>query len=166
MKDAAAARMISMNVNGDERSAIAEPRVTLVDFLRHRLRLTGTHVGCEHGVCGACTVLLDGFAVRGCLMLAVQAEGRNVQTIESLGTAEAPHPLQRAFSKHHALQCGYCTPGMLLSLVEFLQDVPDPTEQDIREALSGNLCRCTGYHNVVKAALEAAAELRKAGEKN
>jgi carbon-monoxide dehydrogenase small subunit len=99
-------------------------------------------------------------------MLAVQAEGRNVQTIESLGTAEAPHPLQRAFSKHHALQCGYCTPGMLLSLVEFLQDVPDPTEQDVREALSGNLCRCTGYHNIVKAALEAAAELRRAGEKN
>ena len=156
--------MISMNVNGDERSATAEPRVTLVDFLRHGLRLTGTHVGCEHGVCGACTVLVDGFAVRGCLMLAVQAEGRNVQTIESLGTAEALHPLQRAFSKHHALQCGYCTPGMLLSLVEFLQDVPDPTEQDVREALSGNLCRCTGYHNIVKAALEAAAELRRVGE--
>jgi aerobic-type carbon monoxide dehydrogenase small subunit (CoxS/CutS family) len=164
MKDAARARMISMNVNGDERSATAEPRVTLVDFLRHGLRLTGTHVGCEHGVCGACTVLVDGFAVRGCLMLAVQAEGRNVQTIESLGTAEALHPLQRAFSKHHALQCGYCTPGMLLSLVEFLQDVPDPTEQDVREALSGNLCRCTGYHNIVKAALEAAAELRRVGE--
>jgi aerobic carbon-monoxide dehydrogenase small subunit len=166
MKEAAAARTISINVNGEERSATAEPRVTLVDFLRHCLRLTGTHVGCEHGVCGACTVLVDGFAVRGCLILAVQAEGRHVRTIESLGTAEAPHPLQRAFSKHHALQCGYCTPGMLLSLVEFLQDVPDPTEEEVREALSGNLCRCTGYHNIVKAALEAAAELRRAGGKS
>jgi aerobic-type carbon monoxide dehydrogenase small subunit (CoxS/CutS family) len=166
MKEAAAARTISINVNGEERSATAEPRVTLVDFLRHGLRLTGTHVGCEHGVCGACTVLVDGFAVRGCLMLAVQAEGRQVQTVESLGTAEAPHPLQRAFSRHHALQCGYCTPGMLLSLVEFLQDVPDPTEEEVREALSGNLCRCTGYHNIVKAALDAAAELRRAGGKN
>jgi aerobic carbon-monoxide dehydrogenase small subunit len=166
MKEAAAPRTISINVNGEKRSATAEPRVTLVDFLRHSLRLTGTHVGCEHGVCGACTVLVDGIAVRGCLMLAVQAEGRQVQTVESLGTAEAPHPLQRAFSKHHALQCGYCTPGMLLSLVEFLQDLPDPTEEEVREALSGNLCRCTGYHNIVKAALEAAAELRRAGGKN
>src|SRR5436190_1830096 len=112
MSGAAAARTICLNVNGEERSATAEPRVTLVDFLRHGLRLTGTHVGCEQGVCGACTVLIDGFAVRGCLMLAVQAEGRQVQTIESLGTVEAPHALQRAFLKHHALQCGYCTPGI------------------------------------------------------
>ena len=160
MSDAAAARKISINVNGEERSAVSEPRVTLVDFLRHGLRLTGTHVGCEHGVCGACTVLVDGLAVRGCLLLAVQAEGRTVQTIEALGTMAAPHPLQRAFSKHHALQCGYCTPGMLLSLVEFLRDTPDPTEEEVREAISGNLCRCTGYHNIVKAALDAAAELR------
>jgi aerobic carbon-monoxide dehydrogenase small subunit len=159
MSEAAAARLISINVNGEERSATAEPRVTLVDFLRHNLRLTGTHVGCEHGVCGACTVLVDGLAVRGCLMLAIQADGRQVLTVESLGTAEAPHPLQRAFSKHHALQCGYCTPGMLLSLVEFLHDVPDPTEGEVREAISGNLCRCTGYHNIVKAVLDAAADL-------
>jgi aerobic-type carbon monoxide dehydrogenase small subunit (CoxS/CutS family) len=166
MRGAAAARTICLNVNGEERSATAEPRVTLVDFLRHGLRLTGTHVGCEQGVCGACTVLIDGFAVRGCLMLAVQAEGRQVQTIESLGTVEAPHALQRAFSKHHALQCGYCTPGMLLSLAQFLRDVPDPTEEEVREAISGNLCRCTGYHNIVKAALDAAAELRGAKEEN
>jgi aerobic carbon-monoxide dehydrogenase small subunit len=162
MSEAAAARAISINVNGEQRSAIAEPRITLVDFLRHGLRLTGTHVGCEHGVCGACTVLVNGLAVRSCLMLAVQAEGKQVRTIESLGTAETPHPLQRAFTKHHALQCGYCTPGMLLSLVEFLGDVPNPTEEEIREAISGNLCRCTGYHNIVKAALDAAAELRGA----
>jgi aerobic-type carbon monoxide dehydrogenase small subunit (CoxS/CutS family) len=160
MKEAAAARTISINVNGEGRSAIAEPRVTPVDFLRRGLRLTGTHVGCEHGVCGACTVLVDEFAVRGCLILAVQAQVRQVQTVKSLGTAEAPHPLQRAFSKHYALQCGYCTPGMPLSLVEFLQDVPDST------ALSGNLCRRTGYQNIIKAALEAAAELRRVGGKN
>jgi aerobic carbon-monoxide dehydrogenase small subunit len=166
MSEAAEARTICIQVNGEERSASAEPRVTLVDFLRHSLLLTGTHVGCEHGVCGACTVLVDGFAVRGCLMLAVQAEGKQVQTIESLGTAQALHPLQRAFSKHHALQCGYCTPGMLLSLVEFLRDVPDPTEEEVREAISGNLCRCTGYHNIVKAALDAAAELRAGGGKS
>ena len=163
MNEAATARPISITVNGERRSAVAEPRVTLVDFLRHHLRLTGTHVGCEHGVCGACTVLVDGCAVRSCLMLAIQAEGLRVQTVESLGTADAPHPLQRAFSRHHALQCGYCTPGMLLSLVEFLSEVPDPTADDIREAISGNLCRCTGYHNIVAAALAAAAELRGGG---
>jgi aerobic-type carbon monoxide dehydrogenase small subunit (CoxS/CutS family) len=160
MSEASTARVISLNVNGQQRSAVAEPRVTLVDFLRHSLRLTGTHVGCEHGVCGACTILVDGQAVRGCLMLAVQAEGKQVETIESLGTDETPHALQKAFSKHHALQCGYCTPGILLSLVEFLRDVPDPTEDEIREAISGNLCRCTGYHNIIKAAMDAAADLR------
>ncbi len=163
MNEAATARLISITVNGEQRSAVAEPRVTLVDFLRHHLRLTGTHVGCEHGVCGACTVLVDGYAVRSCLMLAIQAQGLKVQTVESLGTAEAPHPLQRAFSRHHALQCGYCTPGMLLSLVQFLSEVPDPTADDVREAISGNLCRCTGYHNIVAAALAAAAELRGDG---
>jgi aerobic-type carbon monoxide dehydrogenase small subunit (CoxS/CutS family) len=160
MNEAAAARVISIRVNGEQRSAVAEPRVTLVDFLRHHLLLTGTHVGCEHGVCGACTVLVDGAAVRSCLMLAVQADGAQVQTIEALGTTAEPHPLQRAFARHHALQCGYCTPGMLLSLVEFLADVPDPTADEVREAISGNLCRCTGYHNIVTAALDAAAELR------
>lgn len=160
MNAASAPRTISMTVNGQRRSAAAEPRMTLVDFLRHTLRLTGTHVGCEHGVCGACTILVDGSAVRGCLMLAVQADGKQVQTVESLGSLEAPHPLQAAFSKHHALQCGYCTPGMLLTLVEFLRDVPAPSEQEVREAISGNLCRCTGYHNIVKATLDAAARLR------
>jgi carbon-monoxide dehydrogenase small subunit len=160
MNAASAPRTISMTVNGQLRSAAAEPRMTLVDFLRHTLRLTGTHVGCEHGVCGACTILVDGSAVRGCLMLAVQADGKQVQTVESLGSLEAPHPLQAAFSKHHALQCGYCTPGMLLTLAEFLRDVPAPSEEDVREAISGNLCRCTGYHNIVKATLDAAARLR------
>jgi carbon-monoxide dehydrogenase small subunit len=157
-------RSISVTVNGEERSARVEPRVTLVDFLRHHLHLTGTHVGCEHGVCGACTVLVDGAAVRSCLMLAVQAEGKAVQTIESLGSVQAPHPLQRAFAKHHALQCGYCTPGILLSLVEFLRDVPDPTAEEVREAISGNLCRCTGYQNIVNAVLDAATELRGGSE--
>jgi aerobic-type carbon monoxide dehydrogenase small subunit (CoxS/CutS family) len=157
-------RSISVTVNGEERSARVEPRVTLVDFLRHHLHLTGTHVGCEHGVCGACTVLVDGAAVRSCLMLAVQAEGNAVQTIESLGSVQAPHPLQRAFAKHHALQCGYCTPGILLSLVEFLRDVPDPTAEEVREAISGNLCRCTGYQNIVNAVLDAATELRGGSE--
>lgn len=166
MSDAAGPRLITISVNGENRSATSEPRITLVDFLRHKLNLTGTHVGCEHGVCGACTVLVDGLAVRGCLMLAVQAEHRNVQTVESLGTADAPHPLQRAFAKHHALQCGYCTPGMLISLVQFLRDVPSPTEEEVREAISGNLCRCTGYHNIVKAALDAAVELQDASAKN
>lgn len=160
MSTASDPRIISITVNGEARSASAEPRITLVDFLRHSLRLTGTHVGCEHGVCGACTVLVDGSAIRGCLMLAVQAEGKQVQTIESMGASDSLHPLQMAFAKHHAVQCGYCTPGMLLTLVEFLRDVPSPTEEDIREAISGNLCRCTGYHNIVKAALDAAANLR------
>jgi aerobic-type carbon monoxide dehydrogenase small subunit (CoxS/CutS family) len=157
-------RSISVTVNGEERSARVEPRVTLVDFLRHHLHLTGTHVGCEHGVCGACTVLVDGAAVRSCLMLVVQAEGKAVQTIESLGSVQALHPLQSAFAKHHALQCGYCTPGILLSLVEFLRDVPDPTAEEVREAISGNLCRCTGYQNIVNAVLDAATELRGGSE--
>lgn len=161
MTEAAKARRITVTVNGESRAAGAEPRMTLVDFLRHRLGLTGSHVGCEHGVCGACTVLVDGAAVRGCLMLAVQADGRQVQTIESMATATELHPLQKAFTKHHALQCGYCTPGMLMSLLDFLRDTPDPTETQVREAISGNLCRCTGYHNIVKATLEAAAEMRR-----
>lgn len=160
MSAASDPRVISMTVNGELRAASADPRLTLVDFLRHSLRLTGTHVGCEHGVCGACTILVDGSAVRGCLMLAVQADGKQVKTVESLGSPGSPHPLQKAFSAHHALQCGYCTPGILLTLVEFLRDVPDPSEDDVREAISGNLCRCTGYHNIVKAALAAAADMR------
>lgn len=156
---------VNVKLNGRTVSAEAEPRMLLSDFIRQALGATGTHVGCEHGVCGACTVLVDGSAVRSCLMLAVQAEGKAVQTIESLGSEQALHPLQRAFAKHHALQCGYCTPGMLLSFVEFLRDVPEPTAEEVREAISGNLCRCTGYQNIVNAVLDAATELRGGSEK-
>ena len=128
-----------------------EPRLLLSDFLRQDLGLTGTHVGCEHGVCGACTVLLDGEAVRSCLMLAVQADGHEVATVEGLGSVEDLHPLQAAFRQAHALQCGFCTPGILMTLVPFLDEHPNPAESEIREALSGNLCRCTGYQNIVDA---------------
>ena len=165
MTDNPKVRTITMTVNGTSRSAEAEPRLLLVDFLRHRLGLTGSHIGCEHGVCGACTVLVDGQAVRGCLMLAVQAEGREVRTIEGLAGVQGMHPLQRAFSEHHAVQCGYCTPGILMTLTEFLTENPAPSAQEVREAISGNLCRCTGYQNIVKAALAAAAEMRVSRER-
>jgi carbon-monoxide dehydrogenase small subunit len=138
-----------------------EPRLTLADYLRQRLRLTGTHLGCEHGVCGACTVLVDGASMRACLMLAVQADGAKITTIE--GLAESPdklHPLQAAFRDHHALQCGFCTPGLLTTLVEFLGENPDPTAEEVRVAISGNLCRCTGYNAIVAATLDAAKRLR------
>ena len=138
--------------------------MTLADCLRHELGLTGTHLGCEHGVCGACTVLVDGQAVRSCLMLAVQAGHAAVTTVEGLAGADgALHPLQEAFRDHHGLQCGFCTPGMLMTLVEFLDENPAPTEAEVREAISGNLCRCTGYQGIVAAALGAAARLRGAG---
>ena len=139
--------MIELTVNGARRRGEAEPRLLLSDFLRHELGLTGTHVGCEHGVCGACTVLLDGVAVRSCLTLAVQAEDCEVVTVEGLEWGR----LQEAFREHHALQCGFCTPGFLMTLVPFLRDHPSPDEREIREALSGNLCRCTGYQNIVAA---------------
>lgn len=152
---------VTLTVNGTRRSASCAARRTLADFLRHDLELTGTHVGCEHGVCGACTVLVDGAAVRGCLMLAVQAEGCRVETVEGLAAPDgALSPLQQAFSDHHALQCGFCTPGILMTLVEVLRERPDADEAEIRDALSGNLCRCTGYQNIVDAALAAAAALR------
>ncbi|HXL52085.1 MAG TPA: (2Fe-2S)-binding protein [Gemmatimonadales bacterium] len=142
-------------VNGVRHERTVEPRLLLSDFLRHELGLTGTHVGCEHGVCGACTVLLDGEAVRSCLMFAVQADGHDVATVEGLsdglGGGDALHPLQAAFREAHGLQCGFCTPGVLMTLVPFLRDHPDPDEREIREALSGNLCRCTGYQNIVAA---------------
>jgi aerobic-type carbon monoxide dehydrogenase small subunit (CoxS/CutS family) len=138
---------ISLTVNGEPREADVEPRTLLSDLLRHGLGLTGTKVGCEHGVCGACTVQVEGEPVRSCLMLAVQARGRSVRTIEGLD-----HPLQRAFHETHALQCGFCTPGILLSLEAFLRDRDDATEEEIREALAGNLCRCTGYVAIVDAA--------------
>ncbi|MFP4344963.1 MAG: (2Fe-2S)-binding protein [Anaerolineales bacterium] len=142
---------ITVDVNGVEYTRTVEPRLLLSDFIRHDLGLTGTHVGCEHGVCGTCTILFDGVPMRSCLMFAVQADGHQVRTVESLGTPEELHPLQEAFQEKHALQCGYCTPGMLMSLVPFLEENPDPTDEEIREAISGNLCRCTGYENIVEA---------------
>jgi carbon-monoxide dehydrogenase small subunit len=154
-------RTITVAVNGATHTKETSVRFTLADFLRHELGLTGTHVGCEHGVCGACTILLDGRSVRSCLLLAVQADGREVTSVE--GIAPAPdrlHPLQEAFRDHHGLQCGFCTPGLLTTLLEFLRDNPDPTEQEIRVAISGNLCRCTGYQGIVLAALDAARRMR------
>ena len=156
-----ASRAISVTVNGSRREAEVPVRLTLADFLRHTLELTGTHLGCEHGVCGACTVLLDGSAVRSCLLLAVQSNGREVTTVEGLAPkAGGLHPLQEAFRDHHGLQCGFCTPGMLTTLVEFLRENPDPTPDEVRVAISGNLCRCTGYQGIVDAALAAAKRLR------
>ena len=154
-------RKISFKINNIQRSAEVETRMTLVDFLRHELRLTGTHVGCEHGVCGACTVLVDGLSVRACLMLAVQADGQEIHTVESLATDGKLNVLQQAFQDHHGLQCGFCTPGMLMTLTEFLRDNSDPTEAEVRQALSGNLCRCTGYQGIVDAALDAAKKMRE-----
>jgi carbon-monoxide dehydrogenase small subunit len=142
---------ISVVVNGSRHEQSVEPRLLLSDFLRHELGLTGTHVGCEHGVCGACTVLLDGEPVRSCLMFAVQTDGHEVQTVEGLASGDQLHPLQQAFQASHALQCGFCTPGILMTLVAFLRENPNPEEQQIREAISGNLCRCTGYANIVEA---------------
>jgi carbon-monoxide dehydrogenase small subunit len=153
-------RKIAVNVNGKTHTAMVETRMTLVDFLRHELNLTGTHVGCEHGVCGACTVLVNGVSARACLMLAVQCDGQDVATVESLATDSKLNVLQQAFQDHHGLQCGFCTPGMLMTLTEFLRDHPEPGEAQVREALSGNLCRCTGYQGIVDAALDAAKKMR------
>lgn len=147
---------ITVSVNGRAYTATVEPRLLLSDFLRHTLGLTGTHVGCEQGVCGACTVLFDGQAVRSCLMLAVQADGGDIQTVEGLGTPDKLHPLQEAFRETHGLQCGFCTAGILMTLLPFLAENPRPTEEEIRLALSGNLCRCTGYQHIVDAVLLAA----------
>ncbi len=154
-----------MTINGTLHEGDVETRLLLADFLRHQADLTGTHLGCEHGVCGACTVLVDDRAVRSCLMLAVQANGRSVTTVEGLSPdGETLHPLQQAFHDNHGLQCGFCTPGILMTLLEFLKENPDPSETEVREALSGNLCRCTGYQGIVDAALAAAASLRDARE--
>jgi carbon-monoxide dehydrogenase small subunit len=147
---------MTLKVNGSERTAAVEPRRSLVDFLRYDLGLVGTHVGCEHGVCGACTIMLDGRTVRSCLLFAAQADGAEIITIEGIGTDEALHPLQLAFQQHHALQCGFCTPGMILAALELLRDNADPSEEEIRVGLSGNLCMCTGYVNIVRAVLAAA----------
>ncbi len=152
---------ITLSVNGREYQRSVEPRLLLSDFLRQQLDLTGTHVGCEHGVCGACTVLVNGDAVRSCLMFAVQARGKEIRTVEGLGGADGSlDPLQQAFREAHGLQCGFCTPGVLMTLVPFLRENPDPSELAIREAVSGNLCRCTGYQNIVEAAKIAARHLR------
>ncbi len=149
---------VRVTVNGEPRVAETEARTLLSDFLRHDLGLTGTHVGCEHGVCGACTILFDGEPVRSCLLLAVQAEGRTIETVEGLAPdgRDHLHPLQEAFRETHGLQCGFCTPGFLMTLVPFLEENPDPTEHEIRMALSGNLCRCTGYQHIVDAVQLAA----------
>ena len=156
---------IAVTLNGRKLTAEAESRMLLSDFLRQGLGSTGTHVGCEHGICGACTVLIDGVATRSCLTLAVQAEGRDIKTVESLAATDGTlNPLQTAFRAHHALQCGFCTPGMLVTLTELLRENPSPSEQDVRDALTGNLCRCTGYAGIVKAALDAAQRLRSAAE--
>jgi carbon-monoxide dehydrogenase small subunit len=154
-------RTIALTVNGTRYEEEVEVRVTLADFIRHQLGLTGTHLGCEHGVCGACTILLDGKSARSCLMLAVQANGHEILTVEGIApNATELHPLQEAFRDNHGLQCGFCTPGMLTTLIEFLRDNPDPTEQEVRIAISGNLCRCTGYQGIVAAALDAAQRLK------
>jgi aerobic carbon-monoxide dehydrogenase small subunit len=154
---------VRLTVNGAPREGRCEPRKLLVDFLREDLALTGTHVGCEHGICGACTVLIDGQAARSCLMLAVQADGVEITTVEGLMRDGMLHPLQEAFRRHHGLQCGFCTPGMLLTALDLLQVNPDPTETEVREGLAAVLCRCTGYHGIVKAVRAAAPVLRGEG---
>ena len=153
---------VRLRVNGRERAEQVPPRLLLSDFLRYRLGLTGTHVGCEHGVCGACTVLVNGLAARSCLMLAVQANGAELVTVEGLMKDGKLHPLQQAFHEHHGLQCGFCTPGMLLTALDFLGTNPEPTEAEIRQGLSAVLCRCTGYQGIVKAVAAAAVALRSA----
>jgi aerobic-type carbon monoxide dehydrogenase small subunit (CoxS/CutS family) len=155
---------VTLTVNGEVRTARVDPRTLLSDFLRHDLGLTGTHVGCEHGVCGACTVVVDGRTVRSCLLFAAQANGAEVETIEGLAvTPDAMHPLQRAFWEHHGLQCGFCTPAMILTAKELLAANPDPTDEEIREAIAGNICRCTGYTFIVEAIRSAAQEMRTDG---
>jgi aerobic-type carbon monoxide dehydrogenase small subunit (CoxS/CutS family) len=152
---------VSITVNGRSYQREIEPRLTLVDFLRHEIDLTGTHVGCEHGVCGACTVLIDGRSGRSCITFAVQADGCEITTIEGLSAGDGElNILQQAFRDHHGLQCGFCTPGMLISLTELLRDNPDPSEEQVRDVLTGNLCRCTGYSGIVAAALDAARLMR------
>lgn len=156
--------LVNVNVNGITYQRAIEPRLLLSDFLRHELNLTGTHVGCEHGSCGACTVLLDGQAVRSCIMFAVQANGHKITTVEGLtpeGDLTKLHPLQEAFREKHGLQCGYCTPGFLMTLVPFLAENPNPTDEQIRDAVSGNICRCTGYQNIVEAIKLAAVSLHR-----
>jgi aerobic carbon-monoxide dehydrogenase small subunit len=150
---------VKVKVNGVLHENMVEPRLLLADFLRHDLGLTGTHVGCEHGVCGTCTILFDGKPMRSCLIFAVQANGHEIRTVESLGTMDALHPLQAAFQEKHALQCGFCTPGFLMTLLPFLEKHSNPSDEEIREAIGGNLCRCTGYENIVEAAKLASQKM-------
>jgi carbon-monoxide dehydrogenase small subunit len=150
---------INVTVNGVSYEREVEPRLLLSDFIRHDLKLTGTHVGCEHGLCGACTILFDGESVRSCIMFAVMADGHTIETVESLGTPDHLHPLQEAFMEKHALQCGFCTPGFLMTLVDYLGDNKNPTDEEIREAIDGNFCRCTGYENIVEAVRLAAKKM-------
>src|SRR2546422_1439634 len=152
-------KQITVQGNGVAQTAEGEVRMALVDFIREHLGLTGTHVGCEHGVCGACTILLDGAPVRSCLMFAVQAAGEEITTVEALGTPDRLHPIQEAFRDHHGLQCGFCTPGFLMTTLAFLRERPSPTADEIRVALAGHLCRCTGYQGIVEAVSDAAARL-------
>jgi len=156
----AAKRQVRLTVNGTQYEASVEPRMTLVDFLRGELGLNGTHVGCEHGVCGACTILLEGRAVRACLMLAVQADGANIMTVEGLAPDGKLHPIQEAFIEEHGLQCGFCTPGFLMSVYELLHDNPNPSEEAILDSLGGNICRCTGYQSIRKSVRLAAEKVR------
>jgi len=156
-----AKKQTSIRINGKLYEREVDPRLTLVDFLRNELDLTGTHAGCEHGVCGACTVLIDGHTARSCLTFAVQVDGCEVTTVEGLASADGKlNTLQQSMKENHGLQCGFCTPGMLMSLTELLRDNPDPSESEVREVLTGNLCRCTGYSGIVAAALDAARRLR------
>ena len=155
-------RIVKLTVNGRACSGIAEPRLLLVDFIRHELDLTGTHVGCEHGVCGACTVRLDGEVVRSCLMFAVQAEGAQIETVEGMANGPDLHPIQESFREKHGLQCGFCTPGLLMATQTLLEQNPNPSEVEIREYLSGNICRCTGYVGVVRSVQDAAQKLSQA----
>ena len=156
---------VAITVNGTLYERAVEPRMLLSDFLRYDLGLTGTHIGCEHGVCGACTILFDGQPARSCLMFAVQANGHEILTVEGLGTIDNLHPIQEAFWEAHGVQCGFCTPGILTTLIPFLENNPDPTEQEIREAISGNICRCTGYQHIVDAVKLAAEKMSAHREK-
>lgn len=151
---------LEVTINGNPYQREIESRLLLSDFLRHEIGLTGTHVGCEHGVCGACTILFDGKPVRSCLMFAVQAQGHEILTVEGLGTPENLHPIQEAFWEAHGLQCGFCTPGFLMTLIPFLEANPNPSEAEIRHGISGNICRCTGYQNIVEAVKIAAENMR------
>ncbi|MCH8799741.1 MAG: (2Fe-2S)-binding protein [Chloroflexi bacterium] len=155
----ATVRTVKLTVNGKEYESSVEVRKTLADFLREELDLTGTHLGCEHGVCGACTILFNGDSVRSCLMLAVQADGAELTTVEGLAQGEELHPLQLAFQENHALQCGFCTPGMLMTAYAFLEETSDPTREQVKEAISGNICRCTGYAPIIEAILQTSKGL-------